>query len=475
MVTTVGSLALQLGREMSMATFWGRMPASPTLTLNGYNLMPSSTETVTSFYGQWSNFPGGPTLVQGTQEFNVVDPATDLPVGSFGALVSSGTPFAFLGPLSFGQYKELLVTSNGGGAQEPPVGSIIASQSFGIFGWSYSVLREPTGNVVSFKLVTPFGDIPIPMTFDATDRMAIRPFSLGNGYSVAPADPASATILATSGVLPLFSTVQGKQVFNVYDSDGNAVGSFEGVYTPTYDLLGNYTQAVLVTANDGVNVGTDPGQVPPVGTVYNVLYEGSDDHYVLYTSMPSTSGDIVSLLNISSDGVKNIRTFPLNILDASAPPVVQSLMGPNGQRFYPISDFQPVGINGLPPRETQLQGYQQFGVYDSTGAQTGSFDADVAHQWDLLGIVSEAILVTKVTDGTAGTDAGQVPPVGSRFEYATFGNSGFGFYYSAMPAESGDVIRFKLVTPLGNIPLYTTYDEALNPDDYSFFSPFVAV
>ncbi len=108
---------------------------------------------------------------------------------------------------------------------------------------------------------------------------------------MAPADPASATILATSGVLPLFSTVQGKQVFNVYDSDGHVVGSFEGVYTPpTHDLLGAYTQAILVTGNDGVNVGTDPGQVPPVGTVYNVLYEGSDDHYVLYTSMPSLSG-----------------------------------------------------------------------------------------------------------------------------------------------------------------------------------------
>ncbi|GAA2770294.1 hypothetical protein GCM10010533_01300 [Mycolicibacterium pallens] len=458
-----------------MATHWGPMPSSPTLTLNGYNLLPSSTENVTSFYGQWSNFPGGPTFVQGTQEFNVVDPATSETVGTFGALVSSGTPFAFLGPLSFGQYKEILVTSNNAGEQEPPVGSIIASQTFGRFGWSYSALREPTGTVVSFKLLTPFGDLPIPMTFDATELMEIRPFSLGNGYSVAPADPASATILATSGVLPLFSTVQGKQVFNVYDSDGHVVGSFEGVYTPTHDLLGAYTQAILVTGNDGVNVGTDPGQVPPVGTVYNVLYEGSDDHYVLYTSMPSLSGDIVSLLDISPDGVTNTRVFPLNILDASALPVVQSLMGPNGQRFYPISDFQPVGINGLPPREVELQGYQQFGVYDSTGAQTGSFDADVATQWDLLGIVSQAILVTKVTDGTAGTESGQVPPVGSRFEYASFGNSGFGFYYSAMPAESGDVIRFNLVTPLGNIPLYTTYNEALNPDDYSFYSPFVTI
>lgn len=179
-VTTVGSLALQLGREISMATHWGGpMPSSPTLTLNGYNLLPSSTENVTSFYGQWSNFPGGPTFVQGTQEFNVVDPATSETVGTFGALVSSGTPFAFLGPLSFGQYKEILVTSNNAGEQEPPVGgSIIASQTFGRFGWSYSALREPTGTVVSFKLLTPFGDLPpIPMTFDATELMEIRPFS----------------------------------------------------------------------------------------------------------------------------------------------------------------------------------------------------------------------------------------------------------------------------------------------------------
>ncbi len=73
-------------------------------------------------------------------------------------------------------------------------------------------------------------------------------------------------------------------------------------------------------------------------------------------------------------------------------------------------------------------------------------------QWDLLGIRSEALLITKVTEGTAGTGAGDVAPVGSVFNFVDFGN-GFGIGKSVMPTPKNDVSRFKLVTPLGDIPL----------------------
>ena len=83
-------------------------------------------------------------------------------------------------------------------------------------------------------------------------------------------------------------------------------------------------------------------------------------------------------------------------------------------------------MNGLPPREVQIQGYQQFDVFDSAGNKIGSVDADVYSQWDLFGIRSNALLVTNVTDGTAGSGAGDVAPVGSVLNFVSFGSNGFG-------------------------------------------------
>jgi hypothetical protein len=490
----VGSVAVGLDlvlaatRHLTLAFYWGGTPdtVNPTLVLNGYNLVASSTEEITSFYGNWTNFPGGPTTVQGRQTFDVVNPETGVNVGSFDALVSSGSPL-FLGTKSV----QLLVISPDGPQSGtdpgdiPPYGSIIATQTFGPFGfgWSYSAMPTDSGtDVVSFKLLTPFGNIPIPLKFDAAEGIADHtrdntPIDLGNGYSIAPADPDGETYTAITGALPLFSAIQGYQTFNVYDSNGVAVGSFEGVFTPTADIAGGSTEAILVTKVNNGTVGINPGDVPPVGSVYNVFnveLVGSKRTF-LYSSLPSSSGDVISFLNFQSGKVTNVGTFPFTLLNASAPPQVERLPIPGGGSFYPISSLQPSGVNGLPPREMQEQGYQQFGVYDSAGNQTGSFDADVASQWDLLGTYSQALLVTKVTNGTAGTNAGDVPPVGSVIEYVYFGNTGFGTYYAAMPSPSGDVTTFKLLTPLINIPLFTNYNASKDPSDYTFYDPFPTV
>lgn len=482
-ISSAFDLTLAVMRQIQIATFWGTTgttTGSPTLVLNGYDVVPSSTELVTAFYGAWTNLPGGPTLIQGQQQFNLVDPDTDDIVGSFDALVSRGNPMT-LG----GTYSQLLVTDNDGinvgvdAGQIPPVGSVIASNLvLGKFGWSYTAMPTESDDVVSFKILTPFGDIPIPMKFDAAKGIADhtvdnRPVDLGNGYTIAPADPTGEVFTGVSGLLPVFTAVQGHQVFNIYDSDDNVVGSFEGLVTPTSDILGSYTQAILVTANDGINVGTAAGQVPPVGSVYNVMYENTDERSVIYTSLASLSGDVISLIQIHPDDIKNVRTFPLNILDASAPPAVVSLPAPNRQTFLATSDLVPSGVNGLPPRDVIVQGYRQFGVYDKDGVQLGSFNADVSTQWDMFGIRSQAILVTNVTEGTAGTASGEIPPVGSIFNYIYFGNTGFGTYYSVMPTSSGYVTSYKLMTPLFDIPFFTRYNAAASLTDVTYYDPFI--
>ena len=476
------SLALTSALEVAVAVSASVLnfaPPSPTaappmLKLDGYSLVPSSAEEVTSFYGQWTYLPGAPSMVQGTQHFDIVDPHTEDTVGDFDALVSRGNGY---------NYTSLLVTANDGtdvgtaAGQVPPVGSLIATFRFGPVGWAYTDMPSPSGNVISLALVTPFGNIPLRSTFDGAKGIADhtvddRPIRLTNGYSIAPTDPLGETITATSGVLPLWTSVQGHQMFGIFDPTGMQVGSFDGVFTTTSDILGTYTQAILVTANDGVDVGTGAGQVPPVGSVYNVVYAGADTDYVLYSSMPSAAGDVITVEQVNSG---TVQTSPRTFIDASEPPSTRSLSVTHGLTLVPTTPLQPSGINGLPPREVQYQGYQQFDVYDATGARIGSVDATVFTQHDLFGIRSRAVLVTDVTDGVVGTTRGDVPPVGSVFNVVTLGDSRFGTVQSVMPTPSRDVKTVALATPLGNIPVFHARKRVPDRIDVSFFDPFVKV
>ena len=479
--SSLANIAVTAFRALSTAVYLGPTASTlnQTLVVNGYNLVPSSTEVVTSFYGPSAFWPGGPTLIQGQQQYSVVDPSTQQSLGTFDALVSTGSQFNIRG-----KYVELLVTANDGvnvgtgPGQVPPVGSLIATFDFlAGFGWSYSAMPTASKTVITFKLLSPFFDIPIPFGFDASKGIADhtvdnRPVNLGNGYSIVPADPDAETYDGTSGFLPFYTTVQAHEVFNIRDSSGVTVGSFEGVVTPTADVLGVYTQAILVTNVIDGTTGTAPGDVPPVGSVFNVMYRGIDTDYVVYSSLPSSSGNVVSVISVKGTEVSNIRTFPMNLLDASAPPPVKRLPIAGGYSLLPVSPLVPSGVNGLPPREVQIQGYQQFGVYDSAGVQRGSFDADVFTQWDMYGNYSQALLVTRVTEGTAGSAPGDVPPVGSMINYFYVGNSAFGTFYSSMPSGSGTKVSFKFLTPLIDIPTWSTYNASAGMNTVSFFNPF---
>jgi hypothetical protein len=471
-VTSVVEIALAVSTSVLNIGMPSPTAAPPRMKLNGYNLVPDTTEDVTSFYGQWTYLPGAPSLVQGQQHFDIVDPRTEASVGDFDALVGRGNGY---------NYTSLLVTANGGGnvgtgaGEVPPVGSLITQFKIGPVGWAYSSMPTADGDVLSFALLTPFGNIPLRTTFDGSAGIADhtfddRPVRLTNGYSIAPVDPLGETITATSGILPLYTSIQGRQTFGVYDPTGNQVGAFEGVFTTTSDILGTYTQAILVTGNDGVDVGTAAGQTPPMGSVFNAVYAGNDDNYVLYTSLPSPQGDVVTVEQVGPDGVQvSSRTF----LDASVPPSTQPLPAARGLTFVPVSTLVPSGINGLPPREVQYQGHQQFDIVDSRGAVIGRVDAAVATQSDLFGIRSQAILVTDVTGGTAGVGFGDVPPVGSVFNVVTFGGGRFGTVQAVTPTPTRDVKTFAFTTPLGAIPIFYARTRVADRTDVSFADPFV--
>jgi hypothetical protein len=446
--------------------------AAPVLVLNGYNVVPASPKLVTSLYGPFVNFPGFPGT-QSAQTFNLVDPKTQAVVGSF-----NGIQQVFK---AVGTSRSLVVTDvlsgtpGPGPGQVPTVGSVLSTSGDPSFGNVYAAIPTSTGYDVSFKWVTPFGSIPLPVFYNAakglTNYVEVNnPLDLLNGYSIAPTTPSTEKFTASSMLPPLFSAIQGRQSFSVYDSSNKPVGSFEGLVTTTSDTLGLFTKEIMVSSTgDSTNVGTAPGQVPPVGTVYNII-NFSPQLYVLYSSMPAQSGDVVSIKLVTPGKTFDIP-FPFN---ASRPPALESIKSPFGLKFVPTSPQINAGVNGLPPREMISQGYQQFDVYDGLGRKIGSVDADVTRQWDWLGGRSDTILITKVTDGTPGLLGGNVPPVGS--VYGTrelFGITlGFSDFYSSVPTAVGDLVTYANVTPFGPVLSFLPNYLSAELKDAIYVNPF---
>jgi hypothetical protein len=460
-------------------------PATPTLVLDGFGVVPDSVETIDAFTGRWAYWPGQPNMLQGRQDFALVNLDTQETVGTFSALVTSGDP------TSIGaKYVQMLVTANDGvnvgtaAGQTPPVGSVISDFTLGLVGFSYSAMPSASGDVISVKLKTPFGSFALPLKYDAAKGVADhtfdnRPMDITGGFHIAPSAPAGETLTGSIGLLPLFNSLQGVQKFGVFDSNNNQVGTFDGEFTTTSDTLGVATQAILVTGNDGVNVGTAVGQTPPVGTVYNVAYFWSEKTWMLYSSMPQDSGDDVITLKFGTPkGVTDLTTlglpnwlFPQTTFNASREPAMKAMIAPGGQKFVPTSDLIPSGVNGLPPRDVQIQGYQQFDVYDFLGRKIGTVDADVESQWDSsTGPHSKAILITKVTSGDVGTTPLNVPPVGTVMNFIDFSN-GFGISDSTIPQNATNIASFQFTTPLGNIPLLPSIMLATHPE-VKYTSPF---
>ena len=161
--------------------------------------------------------------------------------------------------------------------------------------------------------------------------------------------------------------------------------------------------------------------------------------------------------------------------DASTAPDRDELNVPGKYSFVPTSEKVYTGINGLPPRESIVQGYQQFDVFDARGNYLGNVDATVTSQWDLFGNSTEAILISDINDFETGigTANGEVPPQGSVFNFQYTGTFGFGQAYYSLPTPSGkNKVSFQAVTPFGGFPLFTTYDGAKGFGDYNYYTPF---
>ena len=96
------------------------------------------------------------------------------------------------------------------------------------------------------------------------------------GFNIAPADPNAEKAYRRTGLLPLFNRPAGRSEVRGLRPRPVRRSVPDGLFHNHVGHPGISTQAILVTGNDGIDVGTKPGQTPPVGTVYNVAYFFSD-------------------------------------------------------------------------------------------------------------------------------------------------------------------------------------------------------
>ena len=438
---------------------------------------PSSTEEITGFFGEPATPPGVAGSIQGQQVFEVFDTTTDKTVGTFDADESTNPSLYDAANELLLVTKDLSGTAGPATGDTPPVGSVIDIRNYGDgYGTIYSALASPEGDVLTKTLTTPFGTETMPAYYDVaagpSDDLLDddTPVRLTDGYELAPATGVTENITSVTGVPPADIAVEGNQLFDVYNAAGDqATGAFYGEVTNTSDVLLNYTEEILVTNDVSGTVGTAAGDTPPVGSLYNVFYILDDSHfYNIYSVTPSSTGDVVSDTLVSRYGE---ITIPISFYDATGAMTVNSFTVPSDdETIVPVGSEQISGINGVPPLDSSVQGYQEFDLDNASGNTIGTFDADVTTANGFFGNSSEALLVTADL-GTAGTAAGDLPPLGSVFDVDNYG-FGFETIYSDLVSTTGsNVITETFVTPLGDFAINPAFELAANAADSSFYIP----
>jgi hypothetical protein len=443
---------------------------------------PSSTEDITGFFGEPATPPGVAGSIQGQQVFEVFDTTTDKTVGTFDADESTNPSLYDAANQLLLVTKDLSGTVGTAAGDAPPVGSVIDLRDYGDgYGTIYSALASPDGDVLTKTLTTPFGTETMPAYYDvaagladnarlANDTFDVQPLLLNDGYELAPATGATENITSVTGVPPADIAVEGNQLFDVYNAaSDHATGAFYGEVTNTSDVLLNYTEEILVTQDVSGTVGAAAGDTPPVGSLYNVFYILDDpSFYNLYSVTPTSSGNVVSDVLVSRYGEINI---PISFYDATGAMTVNSFTVPtDDETIVPVGSEQISGINGVPPLDSTIQGYQEFDLDNASGNTIGTFDADVTTANGFFGNSSEALLVT-ADSGTTGTAAGDLPPLGSVFDVNDYGH-GFETIYSDLVSTTGaNVLSETFLTPFGDFAIHPTFDLAANAADSSFLVP----
>jgi hypothetical protein len=412
--------------------------------------VPGSTETLTGVYGLENTAPPAESgSIQGYQEFEVLDTTTNQVTGTFDADESNSSD------ISGDTNTELLVTQDLTGpigtaaGDAPAVGSIIDTYNYTGDGLGYVYTDYPTGTPTETLTTLGYGDFPFTSTYDAIaseSDTAVPPIQLTGGDTIVPVG--TETFSAVSGAAPYDTDIQGSQLFDVENSAGTVIGSFNGYVTTTTDAAGTNTEAILVSQDVSGTAGTAAGDVPAVGSVIDSIDYDDGAYPEIYYDLVGTNG--------GANVISNIHTSPFG--DFSVPTTLDAVSAESDTSPIPFDggDITPAGaetftgINGLPPADVAIQGTQDF---DVSGADAGTFDADVTTTaTTAYDETTETLLVTSST--------GDAPAVGSVIDVADYGY-GYETVYSDLVSSTGpNVITDTFVTPFGDFAIPTSFDAA---------------
>lgn len=403
---------------------------------------PGSKELITGIYGYGFQGEGtAPPAVPGSIQGNQVFDWTNVTANESGKFVGyESYTNDYLG----GSNNEVYVAGDVTGAGGPSVGSVFDTYTFGDGAYTNTYSAIPNGDgtaTITDALQTPTGTIVIPTTFDAADGMIAYAGGVPDGIGSDTISPlGSVSVHSISGIPPLDVALQGTQTFDI---DGNAKDTFTVADTPTTDVLGTYTEAVVATSpsTDG-SIGD--------GSIFNTINFFGYDSF--YSDVVSTTGGPNTITETIATPLGN-SVIPLTFDAAEAEDLSNSSITlPNGAIFDPTTELGVTGVNGLPPVDVSVQGGQGFSVLVD-GASAGTFTADVTNTLDEFVDSAETILVTSSTDAAI--------PKGSEFEIVNLGNGYESIYSDIASATAGqDVITETLVTPFGDISMPPSFDAA---------------
>ncbi|BBX45475.1 hypothetical protein MCOO_14900 [Mycobacterium cookii] len=303
--------------------------------------------------------------------------------------------------------------------------------------------------------------------------------SVADSYQILP-EPGSVeqiTGFFGSPVTPpaVVNSFQGQQVFELFDkTTGQVVGTFDADESTNSSLYGAANQLLLVTNDLTGTAGTGSGDVPPVGSIINIADFGHG-YQTIYAALASTDGDVVTKYLTTPFGTSSSPGYfdaalGHGILSADTQPVQLA----DGYYWAPATgiDENITSVGGLPPADIAIEGNQLFNVYDAANDHaTGAFQALVTNTSDLVFNTTEEIYVTQDISGTAGTAAGDTPPVGTLMNVFYFADPQIYNLYEVTPTSSGNVISDTLVTPYGDFNIPLPYDATSAMDVHSFTLP----
>jgi hypothetical protein len=389
----------------------------------------------------------------------------------------------------------------------------------------YEAIPNADGTAASSitdTLVTPFGDVNVPTSYDAIAPLnpATALEALGN-FSDAPGVSANAfTIAGTTfdpgsegfstplvpnvfSVAPLLNFGAGSldisgggapeatQNFEVF-ANGGDVGSVQTSLMYS-DLLGLDSTQFTVEGITSTGAGT---HLPAVGTVYSVTDLGSG-YENIYEAIPNADGT-------GASSITDTLTTPFGNIDLSTPYDAIAPLDPatplaalastnaslsdnaftiDGTTFdpgdagfntvHPLFGIAPLleiaGGQLATPDSTFSFATQAVEAYDSSGTDLGSVTLG-ENMSNILGFIDTTQFGVASEDAASGLTASQaaeLPAVGTIYSVTDFG-SGFENIYEAIPnadVTAASSITDTFVTPFGDFQLPSMFDAiaALDP------------